>query len=194
MRVRGNLRNGEVAMFPRAVWMRARCPYTSDSKQTYRYMSWETLSAPELLVVHTSDYGTHTALILQMMVSAASWCFCLENVAHFCHSPAGGLEALRSYMMTPNRIRRLHSFLSHLRGFCHSNFQVPAIGWSLSFGFGLSISVYQFFFICEGITTTVRITHFQHLTKREIYYFDYSLKTPPNHLKPSAFRSRLEVD
>jgi len=29
MRVRGNLRNGETAMFPRAVWMHACCPVAS---------------------------------------------------------------------------------------------------------------------------------------------------------------------
>jgi len=29
MRVRGNPRNGETAMFPRAVWTRARCPVAS---------------------------------------------------------------------------------------------------------------------------------------------------------------------
>ena len=43
------------------------------------------------------------------------------------------------------------------------------------------------------IVATVHVGHFRHLTKGKYYYLNYSFKIPPNHLKPSAFGSHLEV-
>src|SRR5712691_4683346 len=63
-------------------------------------------------------------------------------------------------------------------------------------GSGSSLSLFKSGDSMYGVShvPTVRVAHFRHLTKREIYSFNYSLKTPPNHLKPRAFGSRLEVD